>query len=50
MNTRERFLGSIWGLAVGDAVGTTLEFRVPSTFEPITDMVGKGPFLLNMYK
>ena len=44
MNARERFLGSILGLAVGDAVGTTLEFRTPGTFEPITDMVGKGPF------
>jgi ADP-ribosyl-[dinitrogen reductase] hydrolase len=32
------------GLAVGDAVGTTLEFRKPGTFQPITDMVGGGPF------
>jgi ADP-ribosyl-[dinitrogen reductase] hydrolase len=32
------------GLAVGDAVGTTLEFRQPGTFEPINDMVGGGPF------
>ena len=47
MNARERFLGSILGLAVGDAVGTTLEFRTPGSFEPITDMVGKGPFNLN---
>ena len=46
MNARERFLGSILGLAVGDAVGTTLEFRTPGSFEPITDMVGKGPFNL----
>ena len=34
------------GLAVGDAVGTTLEFRTPGSFEPITDMIGKGPFNL----
>lgn len=34
------------GLAVADAVGTTNEFKVASTFKPITDMVGGGPFLL----
>lgn len=32
------------GLAVGDALGTTLEFRTPGTFEPIKDIVGGGPF------
>ncbi len=32
------------GLAVGDAVGTTLEFQAPGSFEPIDDMVGGGPF------
>jgi ADP-ribosylglycohydrolase len=32
------------GLAVGDALGTTLEFQAPGTFEPITDMVGGGRF------
>ena len=34
------------GLAVADAVGTTNEFKWAGTFEPITDMVGGGPFLL----
>ena len=34
------------GLAVGDALGTTLEFRPPGTFAPIEDMVGGGPFRL----
>jgi ADP-ribosyl-[dinitrogen reductase] hydrolase len=34
------------GLAVGDAVGTTLEFRSPGSFEKLTDMVGGGPFRL----
>ncbi len=34
------------GLAACDAVGTTLEFMPPGTFEPITDMVGGGPFKL----
>jgi ADP-ribosylglycohydrolase len=32
------------GLAVGDALGTTLEFRPPGTFSPINDIVGGGPF------
>lgn len=36
--------GCLVGLACGDAVGTTLEFRQRGTFEPITDMVGGGPF------
>src|ERR1700691_4046947 len=36
--------GALLGLAVGDAVGTTLEFKRPGTFKPITDMVGGGPF------
>lgn len=39
-----RLLGSMIGLAVGDAVGTTNEFRAPGSFEPLTDMVGGGPF------
>lgn len=41
-----RYKGALLGLAVGDALGTTLEFRSPGTFEPITDMVGGGPFVL----
>ena len=42
----DRYLGSLQGLAVGDALGTTLEFAKPGTFRPITDMVGGGPFNL----
>ena len=41
---RDRAVGSLLGLAVGDAVGTTLEFRARDTYEPLTDMVGGGPF------
>ena len=41
---RERYRGALLGLAVGDAVGTTLEFRSRGSFEPIDDMVGGGPF------
>ena len=36
--SRDRAVGALVGLAVGDAVGTTLEFKRPGTFEPITDM------------
>lgn len=43
---RGRFRGALLGLAIGDAVGTTLEFRPPGSFEPISDMVGGGPFRL----
>ena len=43
---RDRFRGCLLGLATGDALGTTLEFRPPGTFEPIRDMVGGGPFRL----
>jgi len=30
------------GLAVGDALGCTLEFKKPGTFEPLTTIVGGG--------
>ncbi len=40
----DRFHGALVGLAVGDALGTTLEFKKPGTFRPIRDMVGGGPF------
>jgi ADP-ribosylglycohydrolase len=41
---RDHFAGALLGLAVGDAVGTTVEFQKPGTFEPVTDMAGGGPF------
>ncbi|HEY9850060.1 MAG TPA: ADP-ribosylglycohydrolase family protein [Leptolyngbyaceae cyanobacterium] len=46
MEKIERYRGCLLGLAVGDAVGTTLEFKPPGTFTPIKDMVGGGPFQL----
>jgi len=46
MDLTERYRGCLLGLAVGDAVGTALEFSPPGTFEPITDMVAGGPFRL----
>ena len=44
ITTRDRFRGCLLGLAAGDALGTTLEFKSPGTFEPIDDMIGGGPF------
>lgn len=43
---RARFRGALMGLAVGDALGTTIEFKSPGTFAPVTDIVGGGPFHL----
>ena len=44
--TLDRFRGALIGLAVGDALGTTLEFKRPGTFAPVTDITGGGPFHL----
>lgn len=40
----DRYRGCLLGLAAGDALGTTLEFRRPGTFQPIAGIVGGGPF------
>jgi ADP-ribosyl-[dinitrogen reductase] hydrolase len=42
----ERYRGALLGLACGDAVGTTVEFKPRGSFQPLTDMVGGGPFQL----
>ena len=44
ITSRERYRGALLGLATGDAVGTTVEFSPPGTFEPVSDMTGGGPF------
>ena len=44
MDMKDRYRGSLVGLAVGDALGTTVEFKRPGTFEPVTDITGGGPF------
>ena len=43
---RDRYRGCLMGLAAGDAVGTTVEFRPPGTFPTVTGMAGGGPFRL----
>jgi len=44
VSTGDRFGGCLVELAAGDALGTTLEFSPPGSFDPIDDMVGGGPF------
>ena len=47
MNTlKDRYEGCLLGLACGDAVGTTVEFKKRGSFAPVMDMVGGGPFNL----
>jgi hypothetical protein len=40
MEKLERYIGCLMGLAVGDALGTTLEFQPPGSFDPISDILG----------
>jgi ADP-ribosyl-[dinitrogen reductase] hydrolase len=44
MHLIDRYRGSLLGLAVGDALGTVLEFEPPELVVPIDDMLGGGPF------
>lgn len=41
---RDRAIGALLGLAVGDALGTTLEFKARDSYPRLTDMIGGGPF------
>jgi ADP-ribosyl-[dinitrogen reductase] hydrolase len=43
---RDRARGALLGLAVGDALGTTLEFKSKDSYQPLTTIVGGGPFRL----
>jgi ADP-ribosyl-[dinitrogen reductase] hydrolase len=46
MKDLDRYRGCLLGLAVGDAIGTTVEFKARGSFPPVTDMVGGGAFNL----
>lgn len=46
LSLQDRVCGSLLGLAVCDAVGTTVEFMPPGSFEPVTGMSGGGKFSL----
>jgi ADP-ribosylglycohydrolase len=41
---RERFLGALLGLAVGDALAAATQYRRPGRFAPVGDLLGGGPF------
>lgn len=47
IHLKNRALGCLIGLAIGDAIGTTLEFKKRDLAEKIEDMIGGGPFELN---
>ena len=40
----DRILGCLLGLAVGDALGTAVEFQARDSFPPVTGMTGGGVF------
>lgn len=44
---KDKIIGSFVGLAVGDAIGTTLEFEGRDQKEELKDMIGGGVFNLN---
>ncbi len=43
---RERFLGTLLGLAIGDAIAAPTQFRRPGSFAQVGDLIGGGPFSL----
>lgn len=44
MDLRDRFRGSLLGLACGDALGAPIEFLLPDNFHPVTDFRPGGAF------
>jgi ADP-ribosyl-[dinitrogen reductase] hydrolase len=46
-NQRDRAVGSLFGLAVGDAIGTTVEFLPRDNYPVLKDMIGGGAFKLD---
>ncbi len=45
-NLRDRYHGALVGLAVGDALGVSVQYRRRGTFTPLGDIIGGGPFEL----
>ena len=41
---KNKYKGCLLGLAIGDAIGTTVEFKPKGSFPPITSMEGGGVF------
>ncbi|MCH8529596.1 MAG: ADP-ribosylglycohydrolase family protein [Balneolaceae bacterium] len=44
--TQQHIIGALVGLAIGDAMGASVEFKAPGTFEPVTGYRNGGPFNL----
>ena len=44
MKDMDRYRGCLLGLAVGDAIGTSVEFQPRGSFPSVTDMQGGGVF------
>ncbi len=42
----DKLFGMFIGFIIGDALGTTLEFKQRDTYPPLTDMIGGGAFNL----
>jgi len=43
-NLKSKYQGSLLGLAIGDALGASVEFMPPGTFEPVTGFRSGGRF------
>ena len=46
MTAQDRAIGALLGLAIGDAIGTTGEFKARDSYAELTGPVGGGPFRL----
>jgi ADP-ribosyl-[dinitrogen reductase] hydrolase len=46
IKSKDQYRGCLLDLAIGDALGATLELCRPSSFIPVNDIVGGGPFNL----
>ncbi len=44
MELIDRYRGSLFGLAIGDAMGAPVEYQEPGSFDPIDGMTGGGIF------
>jgi len=47
VSSKDRAVGALLGLAVGDAIGTTGEFQTRDSYPPLTGPIGGGPFNLD---
>jgi ADP-ribosylglycohydrolase len=47
MNIKDRFKGAMFGMAAGDALGTTVEFQSRGSFPLLTTIIGGGVFDLH---